>query len=625
MHKAASAAAADRMNTPLIDGIKNIEDFRRIPKERLNELAVEIREFLVQKVSRTGGHIASNLGVVELTIALHKVFDAPRDKIIFDVGHQTYVNKILTGRSAEFDTLRKKGGLSGFPKRSESEFDVFDTGHSSTSVSAALGMLRAMRHKGDKSSVAAVIGDGALTGGMAFEALNDAGESGLPLIVILNDNEMSISRNVGALTRHLGEMRSSSGYRSFKKNLSVFLGRIPKIGPRIRVRLSGFKSRIKYFLLPNVLFEELGFTYLGPIDGHDINKLIESITMARNMEEPVLLHVITQKGRGYKPAEDEPGRFHGVGPFDPETGKEIRKNTTSNSAIAGQAVCRLAQEDEDIAVITAAMSTGTGMEEFKKRFPDRFFDVGIAEQHAVTMAAGLACGGMKPIAAIYSSFMQRAYDQLLHDVALQKLPVVFALDRAGLVGADGETHQGVYDIAYALTMPYVDIYSPASRGELAEMLKLAVNKGNPAIVRYGRGLLPDAEYPPVQYGKWLELQPISEVTVIASGRMVETAKKAAEETGAGLISARSIRPMDEDMLRRIGERARRIITIEDGIASGGMGSRITEWFSGRVKVIRIGVGETPVRQATVEEQDVMCGMDYESLKRTISMAMEEIK
>lgn len=613
------------MNTPLIDGIKNIEDFRRIPQEKLAELAGEIREFLVQKVSRTGGHIASNLGVVELTIALHKVLDTPQDKIIFDVGHQTYVNKILIGRAAEFDTLRKKDGLSGFPKRRESEFDVFDTGHSSTSVSAALGLLRAMRYKGDNSKVAAVIGDGALTGGMAFEALNDAGESGLPLIVILNDNEMSISRNVGALTRHLGEMRSSRGYRAFKKNLSGLLGRIPKLGPRIRVRLSRLKSRIKYFLLPNVLFEELGFTYLGPVDGHDINKLMEAIAMARNMEEPVLLHVITQKGRGYKPAEKEPGRFHGIGPFDPETGKEVKKNITSNSAIAGQAVCKLAQNDKDIAVITAAMSTGTGMEEFQKRFPDRFFDVGIAEQHAVTMAAGLACGGMKPIAAIYSSFMQRAYDQLLHDVALQKLPVVFALDRAGLVGADGETHQGVYDIAYALTMPYVDIYSPASRGELVEMLELAVNKGNPAVVRYGRGLLPDAEYPPVEYGKWLELKPISDVTVIASGRMVETAKKAAEATGAGLVSARFIRPMDEDMLRRIGERARRIITIEDGIASGGMGSRIAEWFSGSVKVIRLGVGETPVRQASVEEQDILCGIDCESLKKAISTAMEEIK
>ena len=613
------------MNTPLIDGIRCIEDFRRIPKDRLDELAAEIREFLVEKVSRTGGHIASNLGVVELTIALHRAFDTPADKIIFDVGHQTYVNKILTGRAAEFDSLRQKDGLSGFPKRSESEFDVFNTGHSSTSVSAALGLLRAMRHKGDMSRVTAVIGDGALTGGMAFEALNDAGESRLPLMVILNDNEMSISKNVGALTRHLNDMRSSRGYISFKRSLSGFLGHIPKIGPRIRVRLSGFKSRIKYFLLPNVLFEELGFTYLGPIDGHDINKLTDTIIMAKNMEEPVLLHVITRKGKGYGPAEQEPGRFHGIGPFDIATGREPDKDTVSNSVTAGQAICQLAEKDKDIVVITAAMSSGTGMEEFEKRFPDRFFDVGIAEQHAVTMAAGLACGGMKPVAAIYSSFLQRAYDQLLHDVALQKLPVVFAVDRAGLVGADGETHQGVYDIAYILTMPNVDIYSPASKGELKEMLALAIDKGNPAVVRYGRGVLPETEYSEVEYGKWLEIKPVSEVTVIATGRMVECAKMAAEGTDAGLVSARYIRPMDEEMLQRIGREAKIIITVEDGLASGGMGSKIAERFSGSVKVIRIGVGENPVQQASPKEQDVFCGMDEESIKRLIGLAMEEVK
>lgn len=625
MHKAVLAAAAEGMNTSLIDEIRNISDFRRIPQDRLDELAVEIRKFLVQKVSLTGGHIASNLGIVELTIALHKVFDTPKDKIIFDVGHQTYVNKILIGRAAEFDTLRQKDGLSGFPKRSDGEFDVFNTGHSSTSVSAALGLLRAMHRKDDNGKVVAVIGDGALTGGMAFEALNDAGESGLPLIVILNDNEMSISRNVGALNRHLSEMRSSRGYLAFKKNLSGFLGKIPVIGPRIRVRLSRLKSRIKYFLLPNVLFEELGFTYLGPVDGHDINKLIETIAMAKNMNEPVLVHAITQKGKGFGPAEKEPGRFHGIGPFDPATGEESKKNTVSNSIVAGRAVCELAQEDDDIVVITAAMSSGTGMEEFQKRFPDRFFDVGIAEQHAVTMAAGMACGGMKPIAAIYSSFLQRAYDQLLHDVALQRLPVVLAVDRAGLVGADGETHQGVYDIAYSLTMPYVDIYSPASKGELIEMLKLAVNKGNPAIVRYGRGALPDADYPAVEYGKWMELAPVSDVTVIASGRMVGIAEKAVKGTGAGLVNARSIRPMDEDMLQHIAEKARRIITIEDGIASGGMGSRIAERFSGSIKVNRLGVSETPVQQATVDEQDMLCGMDCESLKKAIYNASEEIK
>lgn len=612
------------MNTPLINSIKSIDDFRRIPEGQLNELAAEIRGFLVEKVSQTGGHLASNLGVVELTIALHRAFDTPEDKIVFDVGHQTYVNKIITGRSGEFDTLRKKGGLSGFPKSADGPFDVFNTGHSSTSVSAALGLLRAMGHKGQSGRVTAVIGDGALTGGMAFEALNDAGESGLPLIVILNDNEMSISKNVGALTRHLNDMRSSHGYLSFKRSLSDFLGRIPKIGSRIRVRLSGLKSRIKYFLLPNVLFEELGFTYIGPIDGHDIHKLTETITLAKNMEEPVLLHVITQKGRGYGPAEKEPGRFHGIGPFDPVTGTEPPKNTESNSVAAGRAICELAEKEKDITVITAAMRSGTGMEKFSERFPDRFFDVGIAEQHAVTMAAGLAAGGMKPVVAIYSSFLQRAYDQILHDVALQRLPVVFAVDRAGLVGADGETHQGVYDIAYTLTMPYVDIYSPASKGELGEMLAIAIEKGNPAVVRYGRGALPDTEYPPVEYGKWLELKPVSDITVIATGRMVDIGKRAAEGRNIGLVNARTIRPMDEEMLRRIGARARRIITIEDGIASGGFGSRIAERFSGSIKVTRLGVPDTPVQQASPHEQDVICGMDEESLIREINLAAEEI-
>lgn len=625
MQKAVSIAAADEMNTPLIDGIKSIEDFRRIPEEKLNELALEIREFLVEKVSRRGGHLASNLGVVELTIALHRALNAPADKIVFDVGHQTYVNKILVGRAAEFESLRQKDGLSGFPKRGQSEFDVFNTGHSSTSVSAALGLLRAMRHKGDMSKVAAVIGDGALTGGMAFEALNDAGESGLPLIVILNDNEMSISRNVGALNRHLSDMRSSRGYISFKRSLSGFLGHIPKIGPRIRVRLSRLKSRIKYFLLPNVLFEELGFTYLGPIDGHDIRKITETLLLAKNMDEPVLLHVVTQKGRGYGPAEKEPGRFHGIGPFDRETGKEPDRGAVSNSVAAGRAICELAENDKDIAVITAAMSSGTGMEEFQKRFPERFFDVGIAEQHAVTMAAGLACGGMKPVAAIYSSFLQRGYDQMLHDVALQRLPVVFAVDRAGLVGADGETHQGAYDIAYTLTMPYVDIYSPASKGELGEMLALAVSTGNPAVVRYGRGALPEEQYPPVEYGKWLELKPIADVTVIATGRMVETAQRAVLGTDAGLVNARFIRPMDEEMLQRIGSLSRRIITIEDGIAGGGFGSRIAERFSGKIGVLRLGMPDTPVQQGTVSEQDAVCGMDEGALRRAIELAVEEVK
>lgn len=612
------------MKTSYIDGIKSIEDFRRIPENELDDLAAEIREFLVRSVSKTGGHLASNLGVVELTIALQRAFDTPKDKIIFDVGHQTYVNKILTGRAAEFPTLRQMNGLAGFPKTEESEFDTFNTGHSSTSISAALGMLRAMRIKGTSGRVVAVIGDGALTGGMAFEALNDAGQSELPLIVVLNDNNMSISKNVGALPRHLDSMRVSSGYLAFKRGMVNMLDKMTKAGPRIHAWLSKVKSRIKYLLLPNVLFEELGFTYLGPVSGHDIQSLTEALNLAKKVPNPVLLHVLTVKGKGYGPAEKEPSRFHGIGKFDPDTGRSPGTAKKDNSAIAGETLCRIGRQEMDLAVITAAMSEGTGMEPFREAFPERFFDVGIAEQHAVTMAAGLAMGGMKPVVAIYSSFLQRAYDQMLHDVALQRLHVVFAIDRAGLVGADGETHQGVYDIAYCLTMPYVEIYSPASKGELEEMLKMAVEGDVPAAVRYGKGTLPDRVYPAVEYGKWIEIKPIAKVTVVATGRMVEIAERAVENLDVGLVNARFIRPMDEAMLDIIKQKASYVITIEDGIAKGGMGSRIAQRLTG-IKVECMGVSEKPVGQGTCDEQTRLCGMDETAVRVRVLMAMEGIK
>ena len=577
------------MKTSYIDGIKSIEDFRRIPENELDDLAAEIREFLVRSVSKTGGHLASNLGVVELTIALQRAFDTPKDKIIFDVGHQTYVNKILTGRAAEFPTLRQMNGLAGFPKTEESEFDTFNTGHSSTSISAALGMLRAMRIKGTPGRVVAVIGDGALTGGMAFEALNDAGQSELPLIVVLNDNNMSISKNVGALPRHLDSMRVSSGYLAFKRGMVNMLDKMTKAGPRIHAWLSKVKSRIKYLLLPNVLFEELGFTYLGPVSGHDIQSLTEALNLAKKVPNPVLLHVLTVKGKGYGPAEKEPSRFHGIGKFDPDTGRSPGTAKKDNSAIAGETLCRIGRQEKDLAVITAAMSEGTGMEPFREAFPERFFDVGIAEQHAVTMAAGLAMGGMKPVVAIY-----------------------------------GETHQGVYDIAYCLTMPYVEIYSPASKGELEEMLKMAVEGDVPAAVRYGKGTLPDRVYPAVEYGKWIEIKPIARVTVVATGRMVEIAERAVENLDAGLVNARFIRPMDEDMLDMIKQKASYVITIEDGIAKGGMGSRIAQRLTG-IKVECMGVSEKPVGQGTCEEQTRLCGMDETAVRVRVLMAMEGIK
>lgn len=610
--------------TSYIKNISSIEDFRRIPEDELDGLAAEIREFLVQSVSKTGGHLASNLGVVELTIALQKAFDTPNDKIIFDVGHQTYVNKILTGRAAKFDTLRQLGGLSGFPKTAESEFDTFNTGHSSTSISAALGMLRAMRLKGENGRAVAVIGDGALTGGMAFEALNDAGQSELPLIVVLNDNNMSISRNVGALPRHLDSIRASSGYLAFKRRTVDLLDKMPKAGTKIHAWLSKVKSRIKYLLLPNVLFEELGFTYLGPVSGHDIKGLTEALNLAKKVPNPVLLHVQTVKGRGYAPAEREPSRFHGIGKFDPATGQSPTDGKKSNSAVAGETLCAMGESESALAVITAAMSTGTGMEPFREKYPSRFFDVGIAEQHAVTMAAGLAAGGLKPVVAVYSSFLQRAYDQMLHDVALQRLHVVFAIDRAGLVGPDGETHQGVYDIAYCLTMPYIDIYSPSSMQELREMLKMAVDGVNPAAVRYGRGSLPDKQYPPVEYAKWLELRPVSRVTVIATGRMVEIAERATDTPGVGLVNARFIRPMDEEMLNKIRETAKHVITIEDGIVQGGMGSRIAQRLSG-IRVECLGVGEMPVCQGSIDEQTRLSGMDEAAVRVRVLMALEGVK
>ena len=399
---------------------------------------------------------------------------------------------------------------------------------------------------------------------------------------------------------------------------------MPKAGPKIHAWLSKVKSRIKYLLLPNVLFEELGFTYLGPVSGHDIKGLTEALNLAKKVPNPVLLHVQTVKGRGYAPAEREPSRFHGIGKFDPATGQSPTDGKKSNSAVAGETLCAMGESESALAVITAAMSTGTGMEPFREQYPNRFFDVGIAEQHAVTMAAGLAAGGLKPVVAVYSSFLQRAYDQMLHDVALQRLHVVFAIDRAGLVGPDGETHQGVYDIAYCLTMPYIDIYSPSSMQELREMLKMAVDGVNPAAVRYGRGSLPDKQYPPVEYAKWLELRPVSRVTVIATGRMVEIAERATDTPGVGLVNARFIRPMDEEMLNKIRETAKHVITIEDGIVQGGMGSRIAQRLSG-IRVECLGVGEMPVCQGSIDEQTRLSGMDEAAVRVRVLMALEGVK
>ncbi len=608
------------LETPLLDIIHSVKDYKRIPREQLEELAREIRLYLVDTVSKTGGHLASNLGAVELTMALHRVFDSPADKLVFDVGHQCYVHKLLTGRGEALRSLRQEGGASGFPKREESPHDAFDTGHSSTSISAALGLLRAMRLKGDTAHHAvALIGDGALTGGMAFEAINDAGQSGLPLIVLLNDNGMSIARNVGAMTRHLSDIRASKRYNDIKRGAVHLVERIPHIGRRVYSRISGFKARVKYFLLPNVWFEELGFTYLGPINGHDLSALIHVLENAKQLNGPVLIHAVTQKGKGYGFAESSPDKFHGVSAFDPSTGYAKCGSACTNSDVLGMVLCDLAQDDPKIAAITAAMTEGTGLRDFSLQYPARFFDVGIAEQHAVTMAAGLAAGGMRPVVAVYSTFLQRAYDQVLHDVALQGLPVVFAVDRAGLVGEDGETHQGVYDLAYLQSIPGLDIYAPATMAELADTLKLAIASGRPAAVRYPRGALMDAlPETPVERGKWAVLRPIRPLTVVAVGRMVQTALEAIECLEVGLVNARCIRPQDETVLDALRAKCRCVITIEDGVKEGGLGSRVCEALAGSgAQVIRLGVGDMPVPHAKVARQYAMCGLDAASLRKIL--------
>lgn len=606
-------------NYPIIEKIHSSDDYRKLTKAELELLPGEIRSFLVEKVSQNGGHLASNLGVVELTMALHKAFYAPVDRIIFDVGHQAYVHKILTGRACGFDSLRKKGGISGFPKRSESECDPFETGHASTSVSAAIGILRADKLMGSTRNVVAVIGDGALSGGMCFEALNDAGQSGLPLIVVVNDNAMSISRNVGAVSKHLYKIRSSRSYQRFKSGFAESLKRIPGIGDWLFITLQRMKNRIKYFLIPNVLFEELGFTYLGPVNGHNVEDMTNVLNRAKQLRVPVVVHALTVKGKGYQFAELNPERFHGIGCFDAKTGK-VNKHSSgrSNSSVFGDALCELAQNDKRIAAITAAMPSGTGLSEFAHRFPERFFDVGIAEEHAVTMAAGMASAGARPVAAIYSTFLQRAYDQLIHDVCLQCLPVVFAVDRAGLVGEDGETHQGVYDISYLMNMYGMCVMAPATQQELKEMLKLALKLNMPIAIRYNRGSLPQKLVKNrIEYGKWEEIIAISDVTIIAEGRLVETALKAAQGTAAGVVSARFIKPMDSEMLGRIASRAKHVITLEDGIRTGGMGSRIRELLAGRAEVITLGVGEEPVLHASIDEQDELNGMSAGSVRAII--------
>jgi len=570
----------------LLESIHSPKDLRTLDFNQLEKLAQEIRQEMIDVVSKNGGHLAPNLGVVELTLALHRSFDSPQDKIVWDVGHQTYVHKLLTGRSDRFKTIRQYHGLSGFPKRAESACDCFETGHSSTSISAAVGFAKARDVLGEKHKVVAVIGDGAMTGGMAYEALNHAGHCETNMIVVLNDNEMSISPNVGAMASYLSRLRADPRYDKRKEDIEYLLKRIPVIGKKVAKAIAKAKDSLKYLLVPGLIFEELGFTYLGPIDGHDQALLEHILNQAKLKKGPVLVHVVTRKGKGYKPAEENPDIFHGVGPFDPQTGKIIKKLAPPTyTTVFGQTLCSLAKEDPKIVAISAAMPGGTGLSSFASQFPDRFFDVGIAEQHAVTFAAGLAFGGLKPVVAIYSTFFQRAYDQVLHDVCLQQANVVLAIDRAGVVGDDGPTHHGVFDISIFRVIPNLIFMAPKDENELRHMLYTALQHCGPVALRYprsaGEGVTMDATLEEIPIGKSDVLREGRDVALIGVGPMVNTCLQAAQElrhrgVDAAVINLRFISPLDRELLSHYARLTRKIITIEDNVLKGGMGSAILE-------------------------------------------------
>lgn len=573
-----------RINTPA--------ELKSLTYDELGILAEEIRLFLLDSVSKTGGHIASNLGVVELTLALHKVFNTPSDKIVWDVGHQTYVHKMITGRKNSFETLRQLDGIAGFPKTQESEYDVFNTGHSSTSVSAALGMARARDLKGEDYTVTAVIGDGALSGGMALEALNDAGISRTNLLLILNDNGMSIAPNVGGLSRYLSKIRVRPFYYKTRESMQAFIDSLPNSGMRLRKFLHKVKAAMKSMLIPSMFFEDLGFRYFGPIDGHNIKEMVRVFEQAKIMKGPVLVHVTTVKGKGYKFAEENPGVYHGIAPFEIETGHVMNSGSENYSNVFGEKICELAKQDEKVIAITAAMTDGTGLSQFRELYPKRFFDVGIAEQHCVTMAAGMAMGGAKPVVAIYSTFLQRAYDQILHDVALQNLKVVFAIDRSGVVGDDGETHQGIYDVSFLYTIPNIAILSPASPNELKNMLDYAVlEHQGPIAVRYPKGSGHEFEgsSAPVEFGKGKVLKEGTSVTLIGVGRMLENTFEAArlleaEGISCEIINPRFLRPCDDGLILASAQKTKKVIVIEDVIKDGGFGAFVT----GLINDARIG-------------------------------------
>lgn len=567
----------------MLEKIQKPNDIKKIPADQLPALAEEIREFIIESLSKTGGHLASNLGVVELTIAMHRVFDLPKDKLIWDVGHQSYTHKILTGRKDEFETLRREGGISGFPKRSESDCDVFDTGHSSTSISAGVGYVRARELKKENYSVVSIIGDGALTGGMAYEALNNAASLKSNFIIVLNDNEMSITENVGGMSSYLSGLRTASAYTDFKMDVTKALNRIPGIGPGMVDAMRKTKSSIKQIIIPGMLFEDMGLTYLGPVDGHNIPQLIKTFQEAKRFEGPILVHVLTQKGRGYEPAMRHPARFHGAGPFDVKTGLPVGKSNPTYTDVFSTVMRKMGDRRKDVAAVTAAMMTGVGLKRFSNMFPDRCFDVGIAEEHAVTFAAALSLGGITPVVAIYSSFLQRAYDQIMHDVCMQNLHVVFAIDRAGLVGYDGETHHGIFDLSYLGSMPNMTILAPKNLWELSDMIKFAVDYDGPIAVRYPRGEAYTGlkEFrAPICLGKSEVIHEGSRVALLAVGSMVKMAEEVQKQLkermdmDAALVNARFVKPIDEELLRSFADTYELVVTLEENVKDGGFGERV---------------------------------------------------
>lgn len=622
----------------LLNRIEKPEDVKALTVRELEQLASELRHFIIDTVSQNGGHLAPNLGTVELTLALYSVFSFPGDKLVWDVGHQAYTHKILTGRRDAFKTLRKKGGITGFPNRSESVYDAFGVGHASTSISAALGMALARDAKGEKNQVIAVIGDGALTGGESFEALNNAGDLGTKLIVILNDNEMSIDANVGAMSEYLSRIRIAPQYARAKRDMGSLLMSIPHIGDKVYKTASHLKDGVRSVLVPGSLFEEMGFHYIGLIDGHNIGLLEEVLASAKEMEGPVLIHIHTVKGKGYKPAEQAPEKFHGVGCFDPSTGKSAKKAgcAPSYTSVFSKALIDLAKDRPDILAITAAMPSGTGLKAFGQAYPKRFFDVGIAEEHAMTLAAGMAAAGMHPVIALYSTFAQRAYDQLIHDVCLQNLPVTLCLDRAGLVGEDGPTHHGVFDLSYLRQMPNMCVMAPKDEEELRHMLATAVAIEGPAAVRYPRGaglgvpLTDSLETLPV--GKAEVLQEEGDIAFLAVGTMVEKAKEAAailKEEGieAAVVNMRFIKPLDTELLGEMARTKRLLITAEENVLAGGFGSAVAEYLADNgieVPLLRFGIPDRFIEQGTRRELLSLCGLQPDEMAERIRERLSQM-